>query len=128
MILLDTCALVWLSDGGAVLSAKAKAALSANAGACYVSAISAFEVALLVERRRLTLPQPPANWFAAVLRFHGLQELPITGAIAATAVTLPPIHRDPADRFIIATALRHGLAVVTADATIGKYPGLRVIW
>jgi hypothetical protein len=59
---------------------------------------------------------------------HGLQELPITGAIAATAVTLPPIHRDPADRFIIATALRHGLAVVTAAATIGKYPGIRVIW
>lgn len=128
MLLLDTCALVWLADGGGTLSALAREALGRHVGGLYVSAVSAFEVALLRRKGRLELRQPPEEWYSRVLDFHGLRELPLTGLIAARAVALPDIHRDPCDRFIVATAQEHQLRIVTADQTIPRYPGVGVVW
>lgn len=128
MLLLDTCALLWLAADQDRLSDRAKTALGDSAGSLFVSAITAFEIAHKHRRGKLLLPIEPAEWYAEALETHGLTEIPITGEIASHAVDLPPIHRDPCDRFIIATAQLHNLAVLTADQTIPRYPDLKVVW
>ena len=63
-----------------------------------------------------------------MVQWHGLHEIPVSGAIAARATLLPAIHRDPFNRILIATAQEHRLKIVTPDATIAKYPNLDTLW
>ena len=128
MLLLDTCAVLWLADDQESLSARAREAIEESAAGLFVSAISAFEIAIKHRQGKLRLPLEPAEWYAEALETHGLSEIPVSGEIALRATALPPIHRDPCDRFIIATALTKDLAVVTPDRTIPQYPGVRVVW
>lgn len=128
MLLLDTCALIWLSQGHDTFTDRARRAIEENAGALHVCAISAFEIALLSRKKRLRLPEPPDKWYTDVMSFHGLNELPVTGAIAARAAMLPRIHNDPCDRIILAAAKTHHLDIVTADTIIPTYPGITVVW
>ena len=76
----------------------------------FVSAISAFEIGQKAAAGKLLLPRPVDAWFAAMLQWHGLHEIPVTGVIAACANLLPAIHQDPFDRLLIATAQEHRLA------------------
>lgn len=128
MLLLDTCALIWLSEGGNSISDTAREVMRDNAGALHVCAISAFEIALLSRKGRLKIPEPPDKWYVDIMAFHGLNELPITGAIAARAAMLPYIHNDPCDRIIIAASKEHNLDIVTADKIIPTYPEVTVVW
>lgn len=128
MILLDTCALLWLAADQEKLSTRAREAIRERAGELFVSSISAFEIAIKVRRGKLELPMEPGVWFKEVLDHHGLVEIPVDGEIAARAVALAPLHNDPCDRFIIATALHHRMAVVTADPFFTRYEGVKVIW
>jgi PIN domain nuclease of toxin-antitoxin system len=129
MILLDTCALLWLANGSDDLSPTTQELLRANAGSLFVSAFSAWEIALKHRRGRLELPlDTPAEWFAAVLEQHGLREIPVDSRIAAGAVSLPPLHTDPADRILVATAQTQGLTLLTPDALIRQYPELKTAW
>jgi PIN domain nuclease of toxin-antitoxin system len=99
-----------------------------HAGDLFVSAISAFEIGLKQKKGRLTLPLPAEQFFAVALSTHGLREVPVDGAIAARSTSLPPLHADPADRMIIATAQRDGLTILTPDPLIHAYPDTRVSW
>jgi PIN domain nuclease of toxin-antitoxin system len=72
------------------------------------------------------LPHAPLEWFEKVIEHHGLTVLPLALDVCITAAGLPPIHNDPCDRFIIATAKLNDLAVVTADEHFEKY-GLTVL-
>jgi PIN domain nuclease of toxin-antitoxin system len=128
MALLDTCTLLWLAADQASLSGPAVAAIRSAKGNLAVCAISAFEIAVKHARKKLVLPLPPDQWYAKALAAHGIREIPVDGRCALLAAVLPPIHRDPCDRFLIATATLHGLPIVTADANIARYPGVRVIW
>lgn len=128
MILLDTCALLWLEAEGNHLSETAKLAITQSPGKVYVSAASAFEMALKHAVGKLELPLPPDVCYRRLLELHALRELPISGKIASLAGTLPLIHRDPCDRFIIATALNEGMPIITADRVIPRYPDVNVIW
>ena len=128
MLLLDTCAVLWLATDSTLLSMRARAALQEHRGALFLSAITAFEVAIKSRKGKLSLEQPPTEWYQAVCNHHGLRELPITGSIALRSVALPSIHSDPADRLIIATAQEHDLSIVTADPVIRSYPDTRCIW
>lgn len=128
MILLDTCALIWLVDDPRQLSAAAQAEVSKPGAMVYVCAVSAFELGVKVGKRKLGLPKPVSEWFPDVCGCYGLTELPITGMIAAASTELPPIHADPADRLLIATAQQHRLAILTPDPMIAKYPNLKVLW
>ncbi|MFH1983487.1 MAG: type II toxin-antitoxin system VapC family toxin [Pseudomonadota bacterium] len=119
-MLLDTCALIWLATGSDRLSSQALERI-ATAGAAYVSSISGFEVAHTADRGKIQLPLPPRHWYQRALSQHALTEIPIDGDIAALSVGLPKIHKDPCDRFIIATAKRHGLTIVTADRLFLRY-------
>jgi len=87
-----------------------------------VSAISFWESALLHGRKRLELPRPPALWREDVMA-AGLHEVPLDGGIAVAAAQLGIDHKDPADRFIVATAIAHDATLVTADKSILRWRG-----
>ncbi len=119
-LILDTCALLWLASGSPRLSKPARRRIDLER-AVHVSAISAWEIGIKVDKGDLELPRPPRDWFSQAIARHGLvlAELDIDVLFAATE--LPGHHHDPADRFIIATALRHGLTVVTGDRRFRAY-------
>ena len=124
-MILDTCALLWLASGDKKLSRSALKAIH-EAAAVYVSAISGFEIAIKAAKGRLKLPKPPQEWFHKVVAHHGLAVLPLELNVCIAAAQLPPLHNDPCDRFIIATAKLHELTVVTTDEQFEKY-GVTVI-
>jgi PIN domain nuclease of toxin-antitoxin system len=124
-MILDTCALLWLASGDKKLSRSALKEIN-EAPAAYLSAISGFEIAIKAARGKLKLPHPPQEWFDLVVGHHGLTVLPLDLNVCITAAQLPPIHDDPCDRFIIATAKLNDLTIVTADGQFEKY-GLKVL-
>ena len=119
-VILDTCALLWLANGDRKLSRAAIQRIN-EAPAIYVSAISGFEIALKAAKGGLRLPLPAEEWCQKVITQHHLTLLPLDLIICVAAAKLPPIHNDPCDRFIIATAKKHGFPVVTADERFSAY-------
>jgi len=98
-------------------------------GELAVSAISFWEISLLAAKGRLELSQPPAELRAELLNTSVSKrvfrnecfEIPLTGEIAIEAVSLETLHGDPADRFIVATAVIHGATLVTADRALLRW-------
>lgn len=125
MILLDTCGLLWLAAGSPQISDTVRRKIDSEA-VVSVSAISAFEIGLKYRTGKLKLPTPPGEWWSRVVAHHRLNVIPVDAEIGIRATELPPVHRDPADRFIIATALQHKTPVVTADSRFADY-GVEVI-
>lgn len=80
------------------------------------------------ERKKLHLPLPPSTWWREALSFHGVTEVPVNGEIGARSAMLPPLHNDPCDRLIVATAQVHHLAILTPDSHISRYPKIDVVW
>ena len=124
-VLLDTCAILRLASGEGELSNAALDAI-AKASMAYVSPISLWEIALKVKSGNLVIPGDPETFFTDAVEHYDLTVLPLSLDVMAKAVNLPEIHRDPADRFIIASALMNGLSVVTTDRRFHEY-GVNVI-
>lgn len=120
LMLLDTCALLWLALGSGVLSSNTLQKL-AGAPFVYVSAISGFEIGIKYKKGKLELPTTPLDWFKVIIEHHDLQVLPLDLEICMRSTQLPPVHNDPCDRMIIATAQIHRLPVVTADPIFKNY-------
>jgi PIN domain nuclease of toxin-antitoxin system len=128
MFLLDTCTLLWLVSDQAQLSSPARDAIAGGAGKLFVSAISAFEIGVKHARGKLVLPSPPAVWFPRALRLHGIRRVVITPRVALRATALPPLHNDPMDRMIVATAQIRRLVLLTPDEPIRQYPDVSCLW
>jgi PIN domain nuclease of toxin-antitoxin system len=124
-LLLDTCALIWLAADAPELSTRSRTAIDA-ADMVWVSAISAWEISLKVAHKTLELPMPPEEWLTKTLDHHRLSLAALGVDVLVAANALPWHHRDPADRFIIATARALGAAVVTADRRFPLY-GINVL-
>ena len=124
-VLLDTCALLALTRGD--LPAESASKLSTAGEAC-VSVVSPWEVALKERAGKLRLSEPVLTWFAGLVERHDLRELSLDARIACRAAALPPIHRDPFDRILVAIAQTHSLVVVTSDSRIARYPGVTALW
>lgn len=124
MILLDTHTLIWLADDDNRLGKQSKEKIEPAFAAdeLYVSAISFWEVAMLCQKQRLTLPYPVRQWRSSLLDL-GLGEIPVTGEISILSVELEEFHADPADRLIVATALHHHATLITADRLILNWIG-----
>lgn len=105
-----------------------RANVSDHSESLFVSAISAFEIALRHERKKLLLPLAPSAWWRESLSFHGITEIPVSGEIGTKSAMLPPLHNDPCDRIIIATAQIHRLVILTPDSHINRYPRIEVEW
>jgi PIN domain nuclease of toxin-antitoxin system len=124
VILLDTNALIWLNLGLSQLGpgARRTADEALLEGRLAVSAVSFWEVAVLVERRRVELDRSIDRWHQDLLQ-SGLIEVPLDGRIAITAIGLPGLHGDPADRFIAATAILNEARLITADRRLLNWSG-----
>ncbi|MGH2639932.1 MAG: type II toxin-antitoxin system VapC family toxin, partial [Rhabdochlamydiaceae bacterium] len=92
-----------------------------------VSVSSCWEVANLVRLNRLALNVPPMQWIAEAINLPGVRMLELTPKIAVESTLLPDFHKDPADRFLVATAREHDISILTKDARILNYPLVKVI-
>lgn len=119
-MLLDTCALLWLVQGGGRLSRAALDQVN-SAPVLFVSAITGFEIGLKYHQGKLKLPASPTEWFKLVLEHHTIEIIPVSLHIGIRATELPQHHNDPVDRLIIATALINELPVVTHDMYFDRY-------
>jgi PIN domain nuclease of toxin-antitoxin system len=131
VILLDTHAWIWWIGAPDELSPAAREAAdrAADEGGLSVSAISAWEAAMLVERGRLALSMPFDEWLRRCEALPFLHFVPVDHRIAVRAVHLPgDLHGDPADRIIVATALDLGVPLVTRDRKLQAYPHVRTVW
>jgi len=116
VILLDTHVLVWALNDERKLGRKSRAMIDRHwsAGEVAVAAISFWEAGMLHSRRRLKLPSPAKNWREELLA-AGVREIALDGAIAVRAIDLEGLPEDPADRFIVASAILCGAVLLTAD-------------
>ena len=131
MILLDTHVWIWWLAQPEVLSQPAVDAIAdavRGNGVC-VSSISVWEFALLVQRERLRIRVGADEWVARSEALPFLRFLPVDARVALRTVSLgPALHPDPADRMIVATALLHGIPLVTKDGRIRRSGLVPVIW
>ncbi|MDO9319339.1 MAG: type II toxin-antitoxin system VapC family toxin [Gammaproteobacteria bacterium] len=133
MIVLDTHVLVWWVNGDAGLSAAAETAITEEMrspeGLILVSSISAWEIALLIQKGRLQLSTNVDDWLSAVQEIPAVRFVPVNNDIGVQSTRLPDeFHPDPADRIIVALARHMSAPLVTADARIRAYPHVRTIW
>ncbi|HYW75229.1 MAG TPA: type II toxin-antitoxin system VapC family toxin [Gammaproteobacteria bacterium] len=132
MIVLDTHALLWWVNGGTQLSVSATQAIEKELqGDCQiiVSAITAWEVAMLASKGRLVLSKDVDEWIDTVSLIEGLTFAPVTHQLAVQSVRLPgDFHPDPADRMIVALARHLSAPLVTADSKIHAYRHVKTIW
>ena len=119
-LLLDTHLLLWAAGGELPVDAERLVLDPAND--LVFSAASIWEVAIKSGLGRVDF-QADAHLLRRGLLDNGYEELAITGSHAAAVGQLPQIHKDPFDRLLVAQATAEGLTLVTADATVAKYPG-----
>jgi PIN domain nuclease of toxin-antitoxin system len=124
LIVLDTHCLVWMDQAVERMGSSARhlADDAMSTSGLAVSAISFWEVALLVGKGRLRLKQPLGAWRRDLLG-RGVIELPLAGAVCIAAAELENFHADPADRLIVASAQEIGATLLTADERILDWRG-----
>lgn len=130
MIVIDTHVLVWWLTGAPGLSSAAQRTIADNSGPgeIVVSAISVLEIATAVRRGRLQFSVPLDQWLTDAQSLPELRVEPISTEIAALAGSLPdPMHGDPADRLIAATASVLRVPLVTGDEKLRGYREVEAI-
>jgi PIN domain nuclease of toxin-antitoxin system len=132
VIVVDTHVLLWWAGGDErKLSMAAKRAIEAelNAGSIFISSASAWEIAVLVSKQRVGLSADVNDWLQMVSEIEAVKFVPIDNEIAVRSAQLgDDFHKDPADRWIIATSQRLGSPLVTADSKILAYGKVETIW
>jgi PIN domain nuclease of toxin-antitoxin system len=121
-LLLDTHVLLWAAGTPRRLPRAARALLEDEANELVFSAASLWEVAIKQQLGREDF-RADARLLRRGLLDNGYAELPVTSAHAVALDLLPPLHKDPFDRMLIAQALVEGIVLLTADATFTQYPG-----
>jgi PIN domain nuclease of toxin-antitoxin system len=133
MIVLDTHTLIWWVNGDEQLSDRARKAIeeeiSSENGQVFISTITAWEIALLVEKGRLALTLDVKDWIDTVTAIEGVRFVPVDNEVAIQSVRLPgDFHPDLADRMIVALARRLSAALITSDSKILAYKQVKTIW
>jgi PIN domain nuclease of toxin-antitoxin system len=123
--LLDTCTLLWLLTGERPLPSTVRSAIERDE--VWVSAVTAWEIAIKFAKGQLRLSVPPDRLVPAARARYGFAALPIDEESALHVVKLPPLHADPFDRMLVSQAIVHGLTIVTPDPHITQYPA-RTLW
>ena len=124
-LLLDTHIALWLDSGDDRLRASTRALIDGcwqNGGAILLSAITVWEIALLVDTGRIELDVPVAAWIERFLDRPGIEAVPLGHQAASSSYQLHHLeHRDPADRLLIATAIELACPLVTYDERIVRF-------
>ena len=119
-LLLDTHIWIWSLVEPERLSKRVRAALSDAKNEIWLSPISTWEAMILAERGRVQLMLSASEWVEELLRATPAREAPLTHDVAMRSCSLELPHRDPADRFLAASAIVHNLVLVTADERLLK--------
>lgn len=126
-LLLDTCTFLWAVDEQSRLSDAARSLVIDPGNEVFLSAVSAWEIALKQSGGRLALSEPALQFVPKYRAAHRFLELPLDETAALRLGQLPAMHKDPFDRMLICQAIAHGLAIVTPDPLIAGYP-VRTLW
>lgn len=122
-LLLDTCAIIFIAEGRPIDPLARHEIVAASRGSgLLVSPVSAWEIGLLAAKRGFVFLPDPKAWLQAFMHNPGVRSAPLTPEIAIDSSFLPPpLHADPADRLLIATARALGVSIVTRDRPILAY-------
>jgi PIN domain nuclease of toxin-antitoxin system len=125
--LLDTHAFLWWILDPARLSPRARDVISDGANELLLSAASGWEIAIKAQLGKIELPDDPLKFTLEQLALNAFTELPVRLVHALQVATLPPLHRDPFDRLLIAQSQVEQLPIVSADPLVARY-AVQVIW
>jgi PIN domain nuclease of toxin-antitoxin system len=129
-MLLDTCAFIWLLQGGNPFPESVKREIASPSARLLVSSITACEIGIKEAKGDVETPGThfSDDWFDQAAQDYGIEVVPVDSQIAWKSTRLPWHHRDPFDRLIIATALSRSVPVITADETFDRYTEIRRRW
>ena len=125
--LLDTHIWLWSSREPDKLSSQVYQALCDPGNGRFLSPISIWEALLLIEKKKLEMHEDFRDWYARTVEDLALEEAAVTWRVVHEMRSILPHHRDPADRFLTATAITYDLVLVTADQKLMAVPGLKVL-
>ena len=125
-VLIDTHVFLWWFAAPDRLGSRATRLISDGRTEILLSAASCWEMVIKVGVGKLTLPEPVERYVPARLAAQGMGTLAVQPVHALKVASLPPLHRDPFDRLIVAQALVEGLSLVTADRQLAGY-GVSII-
>lgn len=123
-LLLDTCAAIFISSGDRVDNAALAAMREAHekGESVYISPITAWEIGMLMSRRKLMSPLPPERWFQRLIEAPGVRVAEMSPDVLIASSFLPgDPPRDPADRILLSTARALGYRLVTRDSALLEY-------
>ncbi len=126
-LLLDTHIWIWGNLEPHRITSEVARQLTNPQNDQFLSAVSIWEAIVLLEKRRLRLDRDFGEWFKNSKEVMNLFELAITWEVAHELRFTLLGHRDPADRFLVATAKVYDLTLVTADEGLMRVPGIRVL-
>lgn len=125
--LLDTHTFLWWNLDSPELSTAAREFIADGENVLFLSATSAWEIAIKFSKGRLKLPEDPDQYVGNRMAHYEIQALPVQVSHALYVCNLPPIHQDPFDRLLIAQSVLEDLPILTSDLEIKKYE-VEVIW
>jgi PIN domain nuclease of toxin-antitoxin system len=129
--LLDTHVWIWWNMHPQKLTRRVRSFISTPSryDELLLSAISVWEFAKLLEKKRLAISCDPEEWIRVALEMPKLRLVPLSPTISCRSTLLPgPFHDDPADQIIVATAREENATILTADERIRSYPHCRSMW
>ncbi|HEX4589699.1 MAG TPA: type II toxin-antitoxin system VapC family toxin [Gemmataceae bacterium] len=120
-LLLDTHVFLWYITADPRLPAAFRTAISDPANEVYLSVASVWEAVIKHALGKLPLPTAPGEYLPQQRNAHGIASLPVDEGAMPHLAGLPPLHRDPFDRLLVAQALQHSLTIVTVDPALAGY-------
>jgi PIN domain nuclease of toxin-antitoxin system len=126
-LLLDTCTFLWTLSGVPELPPRVADLFCDPENRVFLSAASAWEIAVKYASGKLLLPERPERFVPSMREARHIEPLAIDEESALHASRLPWLHRDPFDRLIVSQAIVHGMAILTPDPIVTRYPA-RTIW
>ena len=126
-VLLDTCTFLWSLSGEPPLPSRVADLVRDPANEVFLSAASAWEIAIKYAAGKLRLPDDPVRFVPAMRVARGFTALAVDEESALHIAKLPPLHGDPFDRLLVSQAIVHGMTILTPDPIITRYPA-RTMW
>jgi PIN domain nuclease of toxin-antitoxin system len=126
-LLLDTCTFLWIVGGSRSIPERVLKQFADAENGVWLSAASAWEIALKQTLGKLPLPSAAAEFVPSMREHYGITALAIDEESALHQSRLPALHRDPFDRMLVSQAIVHGLTILTPDPLITQYPA-RSFW
>ena len=127
LILLDTCAFLWMTMAPARLSPRVRNIVEDRSSVLLVSAASAWEIGIKWGQGRLELPKTPREFLNEAIVVYALTVLPVRFEHTLAGIDLPLHHKDPFDRMLIAQGIVERVPIASPDGHFGKY-AVEAIW